>query len=90
MCLLGQTSAKVVLFRHFVFEAVQSTGLSLSRGSTDQVSSAMFRGLTVLFAWGIKIIYGFFLIPSEVFSDHVPCILSFYLFILWPYACMIH
>jgi len=29
------------------------------------------------------------MIPYVVFSDHVPCILSFYLF-SGPYVCMIH
>jgi len=77
--LLGQTTTKVVMFRRFVCKAVQSTSQRWSGGSTDQLWSAMCQGLTVLFAWGIKIIYVFFLIPSEVFSHHVPCVLSFYL-----------
>jgi len=52
MCLLGQTTTKVVMFRHVVFKAVQSTSQPWSGGSTDQLWSAMCLLLTVLFAWG--------------------------------------
>jgi len=45
MCLLGQTTAEVVMFRRVVLKAVQPRGKPCSGGSTDRLWSAMCQGL---------------------------------------------